>query len=267
VARSVVAVLAGTLFLAGCGGGGHARRDAVNTYFDRVDAAQITIRVHSSEIQQALSSFTTTGPSAARARSLAHARALLVRTGARIAAVPAPPDAAPIRRDLTRLYAMQASVAGELIAMTRFAPAYRRALTPVQPAHAALTADLKRAKGYAALGATFARYRSALEQALAALEKLHAPATLRPSFDAQQRQLRQSIELSAAVEAALAKKSAKATSAALRRLVALGTDGSVAQAQRAEADALKAYNARLVRVYALQRRIGLERTRLVRALG
>ena len=66
----VVAVAA-----AGCGAS-HARRDAVNLYFDRVDAAQLPVRNATASISQAISHFSVQHNSSSEVRALMRAHSL-----------------------------------------------------------------------------------------------------------------------------------------------------------------------------------------------
>ena len=266
-AAGAVVAVAALVALAGCGGGNHARRDAVNAYFDRLEKAQAPVLLHSPAIATAFGTFSTVRSSPKETAALVRAHTLLARVGARVRAVHPPAEAARMQRDIERLYALQTGVAAELVQMIRFVPAYRKALTPLQPAHAMLSTELKVAKGWQAIAAAFKRYRLSLVAVLAKLDALAAPATLRPSFVAQRRSIRQSVVSCSAIEAALARKDRKGTALAINGLSGLGADSSLAKAQAAQIAATKAYNARLADVSTLQSAIGKERDKLVGALG
>lgn len=266
-AAGAVILIAAVVVLSGCGGGNHARRNAVNEYFDRVDAAQTPVRLEAGPIQQAFARFSTVHNTKSEMRALVRAQTLLERVQRKVQRVRPPGDARRIHADLVRLYGMQAGVASELVAMTHFVPRYEAALVPLKPAHAALTTDLKAAKGWRKIAAAFGRYRSSLAVVLAGIARLSPPATLRPAFEAERTALQRSTVLCASIENALAKHDVKKTAAGVQALAGLGAETSVARVQRAQLAAAKAYNARLARISSLTTQIGRERNQLVGSLG
>ncbi len=261
-----VILVGAIVVVSGCGDG-HGRRDAVNRYFDRVDAAQQPIRLHGAPIQQALARFSTVHNTKSETRALMRAQAVLEGVRAKVRRVQPPADARPLHADLVRLYDLQVGVAAELVAMTHFVPRYDAALAPLSPAHAALARDLTAAKGWKKIAGAFERYRLSLVGVLAQLSHLSAPATMRPSFDAERAALRRSVGLGASIEASLAQHDAKKTSTGIRALSGLGTQDAVARARREQIAAAKAYNARLARISSLAAKIGRERNTLVGELG
>lgn len=102
---------------------------------------------------------------------------------------------------------------------------------------------------------------------LARLDRLSAPPVLRPSLIAERRALRRSVALSAAVEAALAKRDARAVTADIRALSGLAAGPAAVRTRRDQIAAARAYNRRLAKISALARKIDRERQTLVQALG
>lgn len=264
-AGAVILVAVATV-VAGCGGS-HARRDAVNRYFDRVDAAQAQVRREAVPIEKAFAHFSSVRNTQSETHALVHAHAVLERALTNVQLVRPPADATPVYTDLVRLYGLQAGVAAELVAMTRFVPQYDAALVPLKPTHATLVSDLKAAKGWAKIGKAFERYRLALAGVVARLGRLSAPSTLRPAFEAERSTLARSVGLCTSIEAALAQHDAKRTSTGIRALSGLGTEKAVVRARRDQIAAAKAYNARLTRIASLAAKIGRERDKLVLKLG
>jgi hypothetical protein len=265
-AAAAVVIVAATIVVAGCGGS-HERRDAVNRYFDGVDAAQQPMRLEGGAINKALARFSTVRNTPSETRALVHAQAVIERVGAKLRRVQPPEDARRLHADLVRVYALQAGVVSELVEMTHFVPRYDAALVPLKSAHANLAIDLTHAKGWQPIAHAFARYRQSLAAALAQLTHLSAPPTMRPGFNTERTALRRSVALCATIETALAKHDAKQTTAGIRALSSLGTQNGAAQARRDQIAAAKAYNARLARISSLTAKIGRERDALVGELG
>jgi hypothetical protein len=260
-------MLFAAVVVAGCGGNSHARRDAVNRYFDRVDAAQLQVRLQAGSIERALTHFSMQRNTKSETGALLHAQAVLERARVKVQHVQPPADARPLHADLVRLYGLQAGVAGELAAMTRFVPRYDAALAPLKPAHTTLAGELKVAKGWKVISRAFERYRLSLVAVVTQLDRLTAPPTMRPASDAERAALRRSAAICTSIEDALAKHDAKKTAAGINALSAFGRENAVAHARRQQVAAAKAYNARLAQIASLTAKIGKERDALVGELG
>jgi hypothetical protein len=259
-------LVAATVVIAGCGAN-HDKRNAVNAYFDRVDAVQLQVRLQTAPIENAFAKFSTVHNSKSETRALVRADAMLEATLVKLKRVRPPADARQVHADLVQLYGLEAGVAHELVAMTRFVPRYDAALTALKPAHVTLLSRLKTAKGWQKIAAAFEGYRVSLAGVLAQLRRLSSPTTLRPAFAGEGAALSRSIALCASIETALEKHDAKRTAAGITALSGLGTQTSAARVQRQMTAAAKAYNARLARIASLNARIGRERNALVGELG
>jgi hypothetical protein len=266
-AAGAVVLVAATVIVAGCGGANHTRRDAVNAYFDRVDAAQVQIRLQAGPIEKAFAKFSTVHNSKSEMRALASANVMLDRTWVKLKRVRPPADARRVHADLVNLYGLEADVARELVAMTHFVPRYDALLAPLSPAHTTLAGDLKTAKGFKQIAAAFERYRLSLAGVLAQLRRLSAPPTLRPALEAESAALARSVGLCSSIEKALERHNAKQTAAGITALSGLGTQTSAARVRNQLAAAAKAYNTRLARISSLTVKIGRERNALVGELG
>ena len=132
--------------LAGCGSsGGNARREAVNTYFDRIDQAEAAVISSSGEIDQAFRSFRLTGNSAREVRELEFARDRLATALRRVRALAPPPDARRVHADVVVLLTLQHAAAAELLQVVHYQPAFTRALAPLPAAGKQLAGDIRAA--------------------------------------------------------------------------------------------------------------------------
>jgi hypothetical protein len=252
--------------LAGCGGGGgHPRRDAVNAYFDRVDKAELPMLNQRAVMNQAFRNFSMAGNPAAEVTALRRARATILATEARVAAIAPPSDARKIHAELLALLHREASLTGELVLASGYSPQLARIVRPLTPAGVALARDLRHAKGWNAQAAAFAVYRGAIAPVLAQLEALRAPPVLAPALAGEIAVLRRRVALSTTVESALKRKDAKAANVAIQALFAFGSDA--VRARRDEIAAAKAYNARIAQIAILTAAIAKERQKLIASIG
>jgi len=123
--------------LAGCGGGGHERRDAVNSYFDRVQRAQAPLRNQRGPIELAFRRFSIDRNPPTEVKALAHARKVVDGVRGDVRAIEPPPEARQVHADLVRMLDLEASVANELLWTARYLPQARAAMSPLGPAGAA----------------------------------------------------------------------------------------------------------------------------------
>jgi len=260
----VAAVL--VVLLAGCGGGGgHPRRDAVNAYFVKVDSAEAPLLNRRIVIENALRTFSMRTNTPAEVKALKQGQKQILAAERAVAAIEPPADARKIHADLLALLRLEASLTGELVLTTSYAPQLRAALAPTAPAGTGLSKELRTAKGWSAQADAFAAYREALEPVVAKLDTLTAPPVLAPTLQGERAALRRRIALSATVERALRKKDVKAANAAISSLFAIGSDA--VRTRNAEIAAARAYNARITRVSVLTAAVAKERERLVKAIG
>jgi mono/diheme cytochrome c family protein len=139
-------VLVAVLALAGCGGSkGNPRRDAVNTYFDKVDNAEAGVISGSGEIDQALRNFRLSGNSPAEVHALTFARDRLATALRRVRALQPPPDARKVHADIVELLTLQHAAALEILQVVTYQPRFAQAIAPLAAAGTALSRDIKQA--------------------------------------------------------------------------------------------------------------------------
>ena len=267
--RRAGALLVLAALLAGCGGSGHkaARRDAVNTYIQQVDAVAAALVGERTSIDRALRGFSMTKSKPGDVRRLRGVEAKIHAVSVKVRGLHPPPEARTLHADLLRLLDLEATAAGDLAWTAEFVPTLVRTLRPVTPAGTALGRELKAAKTWQGDSDAYAHYRDALTPVVADLRRLEAPPELKPTVDAQTRQLSRRAELSDGLAAAFAKKDVKAVNAGLRGFAALSSQDEADRNYRAQLAMTKAYNGRLDRITALAVRIARERQRLVAQLG
>jgi hypothetical protein len=262
--NGLVAVL--VVLLAGCGGGGgHPRRDAVNAYFDRVDRAETPLLTRRIAVNAAFQRFSMSTNPPAEVKALKRARSLILAAERRVGAIKPPAAARKIHADLLALLRLEASLTGDLILTTSYAPRFKQALAPLAPAGTALATELRAAKGWNAQADVFGRYQAALVPVVATLDTLHAPPVLAPTLRGERAALQHRVELSATVESALRKKDAKGANTAIRSLFAIGSDA--VRTRNAEIAAARAYNERIARISVLTASIARERQQLIKSIG
>lgn len=264
--------------LAGCGGDAtKQRREAVNDYFDSVQKAQVDLIGHQSQISAALASFSLRAPSAKDRAALQSARNRVDKTLRRVQALDAPEDAAVLDGLIVRRLALQRDLLDELLQTWRDASVLTGAVPKLGAASRALRADLAAisgdtvpAGGSAALlgryGDAFGRYGDALRPVVRQVEP-SSPSLLRPSLVAQHAALQRSVRLCDEIRADLGKQDVDGANEAVHSLLTIAATLNGAATRKAEAAAAKVYNARIARLSSLERKIVLERGRLVREIG
>ena len=258
-----VAVLVAVL--AGCGGHGHPRRDAVNAYFVKIDKAELPLLQRRIAVNSAFQHFSMGANTPVEVKALKQASTEIGSAQKRVGAITPPADARKIHADLLALLKLEESLTGDLILTSSYAPKFTHAIAPLTPAGAALAKELRGAKGWTAQADAFAHYQAALTPVVAVLETLTAPPVLAPTLEGELAALKRRVTLSAEVETALRKKDAKGANVAIRSLFAIGSDA--VRTRNAEIAAARAYNARISRISILTAAIAKERQRLIKSIG
>ena len=267
--------------LAACGSN-HARRDAVDAYFSRVNAAEANLLASIGEIDNAFHAFSLRGNTPAEVGKLAHAQAEIGAALASVRGLNPPADAAKIHADLVHLLSLEHAVAHELYWTTQFQPAYERRLSALNTVSKSFLADLKQVGAPAANGkppkltvnaaldryaTAFGSYGTALTPIVSAFDRMSAPPELRPAFTAVRTTLRRNVVLSTTIAADLHARQVTAANAAIRALFESAAGVNGAATQRAIRRAVTAYEARLRQIATLTAQVAHERQELVAKLG
>ena len=196
------------------------------------------------------------------------AQATIQQLERRLRAVPAPPDAAHLRALLLAFVARENAIAGEVVQLATFIPAYRAALAPLAPASVALQRVLaSKTASIADKAAALDRYGAALAPVIAKLRTLRPPPASRPVW-AQQIGVLVSVRgaNTALVDAMRTNRNA-AIPMLLQRFSEAGIGNQTLSAQDAQIAAVVAYNRRVKSLNTLGSRISDEEARLQRSLG
>jgi hypothetical protein len=205
--------------------------------------------------------------------------------------VPAPSDAQALRTKMLALVASEAELTHEVAVMARFTPAFASALRPLHAASKALALALAAAKPptphvirgtkkqiaaaqaaftaasdrtAAAEAAAVAAYDTVVATTMRCLRPLVPPPAFRPAYRAQLVALRASNEAGRRLSAGLLQPQSKRINIAAlgRRFTVTSRRSQTISAQLTEIAAIKAYNARVSRVQALQLGVQKELARL-----
>src|SRR5262249_7154363 len=122
-----------------------ARRDAVNTYLDRVDRAERSLLASSGEIDSAFHNFRLSANTATEMRELTFARDRVATALERVRAITPPADAGRLHGDIGELRTLQHAAAAELLHIAVYEPQFRRTIAPLVDAGNALTRDIRAA--------------------------------------------------------------------------------------------------------------------------
>ena len=271
--------------------GTKAKPSAVASYITSVDGIQQQMRLPLTQLLTAFRDFSTKSSDPRERARLSSAESTLREVERRLSALPAPPQAAKLRKLLLELVQVEDAVTVEVDRLGRFMPSFQsilgvtatankqlsQALTAAAPpkahrvrgttkqinaARAKFSQELQRA--LSAQADAVDAYGRALGVAVRALLRLRPPAVMAPAFQSQVESLAATRRAGAALAAGLRAPPAQQGNVQLlsrRFTVASRLAGSVA-AQRAEIAAVKAYNARVRRVGDIQARIRSEMTHL-----
>jgi len=293
---AALAVAAAIALVLGAGGlwAHKSSRGAVDRYVKSVDTVQQQMRLPLTRLMTVYRSFSTHGSAPAVEQRLAEAERTLRTLELRLSALTPPPEAAKLHRLLVRLVEQERTVAQEVDQLARFLPRFNavvggskqanaqlaRALAVVRPpkAHAVRGTPKQIAKARAAYAAAASRAAAAQADAVAAFDRslarvvgrlrtLRPPPVMAPAYRAQLSSLLATEAAAGALARELRKTNRSRVPLLSRRLSeAARITGSVAS-QRAEIDAIKAYDRRVQAVGALQQQVQAEVSRLGRTLG
>lgn len=281
--RSLAAVglLALALAPAGCGQQAGKQRVAVAAYLKQVQRnltafakplAAVTKTGSLLAAEQQRGSLLDSLAGAAGESSLQQATLRLAQLRGELAAIPAPPAAARLRRLLLALDDRQIALARELAGLQVFVPRFSAVLKGLAPATRRLQTVLAApavsgtyaavAVAYELKAAALQRFAATASSTAKALRAIHPPAVWEPAYKTQLASLEGMS--SGATHLAQALQSGQAGSFASLMLAfdRAATLSQTVAAQRAQIDAIKAYDRAVQGQNALADKIELERLRL-----
>jgi hypothetical protein len=269
-----VVVAAAALVAAGCGG--HAKRAAITSYVDRINVVERQLARPFTEVSTANRSFAKAKKQSPQlAKKLAASERTMRTLARRLAAIPAPREAARLRTLLLELVRRQVALTHEVDQLYTFVPAFRTTLAPLGPADAGLTKELhKTASTTAAAKAldvekadALERYSTTVAGVVAKVEQLQPPPVWQPGYTAQLASLRQLHAIALELADAIRANRAAALPALLNRFDRAAVATRTTAAQRSQRAAVVAYNARINSLVTLSRKINAEEQRLQRLYG
>lgn len=286
------AVLAAVLVVATNGfhfGSETTPRSRVSAYIKQVDRVQQELSFSITQVVQAYRAYTRGTESTATLAQLQRASRTFRTLGLRTAAIPAPPQAAHLRRLLVSLLAAEHGIAVEVTGLARFTTPFHAIALQVQSLSAQLSRALaaipqpkahlirgtrhqvaKAQAAFAAAAATAAgaqatvidAYDAALAVVLTRLTRIVPPRVFRPTYAAEMTTLRTTKQAGAALAAALRSSHRADVPALSRRFTeAARIAGSVSR-QREAIAAVKAFDARVKEIGTLELAVQREYQRL-----
>ncbi len=241
-----------------------ARREAVSAYIVELNTAQQASIV---ELDRVSSTYrrlrVAERADPAQLRRVEDAEASLRRVRARLAALPAPPEAARLRRELLRLVDLQVGLAEEVAGMVRYLPLQAEQSQRLAAAARKLQAGLEGSPPGAGQRAAFTAFRGELLATIAALERAAAPEVLEPSRTEEIERLRTLAALAQRLGAALDDGDAAEIERLFPQFVRSSTPAGTTKAER---DAVVAFNRRIARIADVREAIAREQERLDLAL-
>ena len=179
-----------------------------------------------------------------------------------------PPDAAHLHALLLAFVAHEESIAGEVVQLATFVPAFDATLQELAPASTAVKAVLAaKTATVADKAAALDRYGAALTPIIRQLKALHPPLASRPVWSQQTATLVSVRAAATALAEALRQNQGAAVPALLHRLSEAAAGNQTLAAQRAQIAAVVAYNDRVKSLNTLGSKISDEEARLQRSLG
>jgi hypothetical protein len=262
---ALLAALIVVFSLAGCG---DARRHAVGDYIDSVNAIQSDMRVPLARVESSYRRFGRSGTSTkTQSAALWSAVRSLQELHSRLVRLKPPNDAAAMDRDLIRLTATETAFAREVAIFSDYVPRFRRVLAPLAAASADFRTALQRAHGPAAQVVALRTYRTRLGRIVAGLDRLRPPPVLVPLHTRQLGSLRRVAGLAGLLSTALDRQERARIGPLLTEFEDASQATTTLDAQRAQIDAIRAYNRRLFAIRSLAGRIQQERIALNDRLG
>lgn len=236
------------------------RRAVVTGYIAEVNMTQQALAVELQRVQEAYRGLRLAArEEPGRKQQAAAAVATLVDLRARIAALPAPPEAGRLRALLLRLVDIQVALAREVAGMAAYLPAQGRVNRLLAGATSRLVGKLRAASTAAAQREAFVAYRKALAESLETLRGTTAPRVLAPVRAGELARLRRLRALAGRIEVALETGRPAEIDLLFRRFVQASADTGTTPARRR---AVVAFNRRIEEITAQRTKLAAEARRL-----
>ena len=259
-ATAVLVALLGYLFTRGPG----ARAD-VSSYIEQVNTSERQLAPDLRRVDLVYRKFKLDPAALAKQQDdLVQAEQTIRNVRRRIAALPAPKQAAELRRRLLRTIDLEADFAHGLVEVAAALPRLAAVNEAIPPASKGLSKALKQAKAGKEQVAALTLYAKQLRGVADRVEALEAPPLLAPSFAAEVERLR----TSATVISRMARAVSEGNAAEIDQLNRyLAEVGKISGATEAERDAVLAYEKRLRAIATARAAAASELRRLDRELS
>ena len=236
-------------------------RDKVTSYIERANEQGREFTVQYRGVEAAYRGFATAPGKKPQTAKLRSAAKRLTQLRVELAAIPAPPKAAVLRKRLIAFYRGQEQVAYELVGVTAYFPKLVAAEQPLKGAAETMRQSVGSSHTPKGQAAALGAYAAAVGGAADRIQALHAPALFTKSKRLEVARLRKTERSIRAVRAALAANDRTALNAAVKQLSV--SSNASALATRA---AVLAYNRHVNHISKLGAAVELERRRLDRTL-
>lgn len=285
--RALVALVAACLLLAGCGSAKDPPRTKLARYLVKVNAVEHQLAKPLAQVTKADAQFAhdQSHPGAASTFDLLTGTPEheLVQAGRqvralrrRLAAIPPPQVALPLRRMVLRLIDAQTGLTQLSAKLVVFLPGFASAMKPLVPAIRSLerVLSINQASGPAAVAAVYSekeaallRFKATLDRIVHLLRRLPVPQPLKPNYRAELH----AVQGMSASAGRLARALQQGTASVIPQLLNSFDEAALLpqtrSAQETEIKAIKTYNARVSALNTLAEAAQRERERLAAGLG
>jgi hypothetical protein len=260
---------------AGCGGS-HAKRNAIRSYIDRINVVERLLATPFANVSKANVSFAKAKKHDPKLnRKLLASEHTMHALSQRLAAISAPPEAAPLRALLLEVVNRQLTLTHEVHQLYTFVPAFQAALTPLTAADAKLSTALRSTRKTtvatnaldAEKAAELRSYSSIAGGVILKLRHLQPPPVWRPGYTVQLTSLQKLRTIALELAGAIGANKAAALPNLLQRFDRAAVAARTLAAQEAQRSAVLAYNRRIHSLVTLTHKINQEENRLEKVYG
>lgn len=254
------------LVLTGCGSSAKSkRRDAVNSYLDRVEGIQTRFAPSFAVANQAYRDFAKGKTGKKQLQRLRGAEVAIIGARQELTRLTPPPDARKLHRQLVELYNLDAALGLEAMTLQQFLPDVQRVLRDLARVNNSYRKNLSSTTTAGEQATALDKYSDAVDSVVKDFRRLAPPPALRPWQTSQLTRLEQIVDTGHLLAKGLRVGDRNAVAGLIKRFrFLLSHQPNVSQAQH---DAVKAYDNRLVGISRLQGRIQEEHQRLQNLLS